>query len=75
MRIVFYNNCRKYGEIFSNIITMLNVVMAPRVINNCLPSLTTRKIFEGSESKSTILAAFLGSGSSTVHCQSYITFG
>src|SRR4029078_7000290 len=36
-------------------LAILNVVMAPRVINNCFPSLTTFKIFDGSESRSTIL--------------------
>ena len=38
-------------------LAMLNVVIAPRVISNCLPSFTTFSIFEGSESRSTILAA------------------
>ncbi|MNM06854.1 hypothetical protein D3C81_168800 [compost metagenome] len=38
---------------------MLNVVSAPRVISSCFPIDTTSMILDGSESRSTILAASL----------------
>ena len=39
-------------------LAMENVVMAPRVISNCLPIITTSRSFVGSESRSTIFNSF-----------------
>jgi len=52
-------NRRDDGKYFATSLAMENVVMAPRVISNCLPIITTSRSFVGSESRSTILAASL----------------
>src|SRR5438309_1070989 len=47
----------KSVKYFAMSFVTLNVVMAPRVIRSCLPTSTTFRIFAGSESRSTMLAA------------------
>src|SRR5207245_6008450 len=56
-RTVEANDIGIIAKYFATSFAMLNVVTAPRVISNCLPSITTSMILAGLDSRSTMFAA------------------